>query len=1188
MLKGIENLQEKVAKINFVTASGILIIIFCFSFVNSSAQPEWKIKLNDHEKVRQGFAQPPMWYAPHAYWFWDAPLDPEFIASMAKEMTAQRLNPGYVHARHNNALSTTYPILPLEQWLSPLWFNSFGAALKETENAGMTLGYCDEYWWPSGQAGGRVLKAYPELKAKSLEWTRQKIKGPATMQVSASKFSVAAQLTDKNLIMSNTLTIIGEGESFSWNVPKGNWLIYSYSIYHHPGVSYGKVSYLDPKLMDVFIPIAYQPYEDHFGTKMGKTIPGVFNDNEGDYGWKMAWSEYLVTRYAEMKERDIRLWMPLLTEQDAEGLWAKARYDWFDCVSDVYCNQFIGRMSDWLEKRDMYCISNFWEESLMLQTRAVGDFMRIQRTVTLPGNDCLQMKSQQVHDFKETQSVCEFEDRPFMSEIMGVAGWEQTPVQMKMTLNAVTAWGVTHTVPHAIGLNRKVETIPYPPDWFTENPYWRYLHLWTDFARRAAFVNRQGQLMADVLLLNPLESVWALSEGYFASEDGNQWDEKVIETDITYSGAMDALTRAGMDYLIADRYYMQKADIFNDNEDSPSPQIRIVNHAFSAIVLPPMFILSKSTAQKIFDFARIGGTVILLGDLPTGSPEKGAADAALVKQMEKLKTFPTVINLADEKDRLNLLPAILSQKTKPQFKILSGDLPLLISHRKIGQSDFYWLANNKNTEKEYTLFFRDGTGRAEIWDCETGGIHPISYKKQVDGCVVNLNIKPYEAFWLVFNPAKTPIPVEKKILPKYTEIKLNEPWQLSFPETNKIKVSTAKMLFPVTEKPDSKIYKLQYDDSDWKWHNLLGTTRFLEDWNASLLFNPDAFSNCYYRYTFNLASNPESAFLNIIADSNVRFWLNGKLVPPGKQAGSWAKVDLHDICSFLQKGKNSIAAEVASDYGYGWLIMQGLVKMENGKSYAILSNKNWKQSKSPSQDWKNYEFDESEWERVELLPPNISSKEIRSIPQPQKIDMGNNLTLWRISVPPSAKEVILPGLSKKAKIRIDGMETKVTSEKIVLPENAKLVVVQIKDKMKGLSSPAQFICRGSAPGELVSWIDMGLKRFSGFMDYEISFNLSSNREKLQLDLGEVLYMAEVWVNGQKVGERLWQPFTFDISEFVHSGKNELRIRIGNLAVNEIGLKDDLNELRHWGWTGTPPDSAFDAGLFGPVRIIRED
>ncbi len=175
----------------------------------------------------------------------------------------------------------------------------------------------------------------------------------------------------------------------------------------------------------------------------------------------MAWSEYLAERYWEMKGSDIRKFLPLLTEKDSEGLWVKARYDWFNVISDIYSSQYLGRLSDWLSDHDMYYISNLWEESLLLQTQSVGDFMRAQREVTMPGNDCLLMYSQNVHDFKETQSVCEFEDRPFMSELMGVAGWQQTPTQMKMTLNAVTAWGVTHNVLCGIYLNRKLEKKGY-------------------------------------------------------------------------------------------------------------------------------------------------------------------------------------------------------------------------------------------------------------------------------------------------------------------------------------------------------------------------------------------------------------------------------------------------------------------------------------------------------------------------------------------------------------------------------------------------------------------------------------------------------------------------------------------------------------------------------------------------------
>ena len=229
-----------------------------------------------------------------------------------------------------------------------------------------------------------------------------------------SKFSIAAQLSDQGNIISESLRIIGENK---WDIPDGKWVVYSYTLYHHPGVDGGEVNYLDDRLMDTFIPIAHESYEKYFNDQMGKSVPGVFVDNEGDFGWQMAWSNFLAKRYEEMKKRDIRLWLPLLTEKDEEGLWAKARYDWFDVVSDVYSKQYLGRLSDWLEERQMYCISNLWEEDLMLQTRAVGDFMRAQRHVTMPGNDCLQMKSQQVHDFKETQSVCAFEDKPFMRSI---------------------------------------------------------------------------------------------------------------------------------------------------------------------------------------------------------------------------------------------------------------------------------------------------------------------------------------------------------------------------------------------------------------------------------------------------------------------------------------------------------------------------------------------------------------------------------------------------------------------------------------------------------------------------------------------------------------------------------------------------------------------------------------------------
>ncbi|MEI7903207.1 MAG: hypothetical protein WCK89_23450, partial [bacterium] len=143
------------------------------------------------ETLQQDFKSPDMIYAPFVFWFWDEPLNTEKMAEMARVMSSQGFNPGYAHGRSNMVGLTS---LPDDEWLGDPWFSAFGAALNEAEKRKGYLGYCDEYWWPSFQAHGRVLKQHPELKAESLNWQLVDVSGGTDVQVPASLFAVAAQL----------------------------------------------------------------------------------------------------------------------------------------------------------------------------------------------------------------------------------------------------------------------------------------------------------------------------------------------------------------------------------------------------------------------------------------------------------------------------------------------------------------------------------------------------------------------------------------------------------------------------------------------------------------------------------------------------------------------------------------------------------------------------------------------------------------------------------------------------------------------------------------------------------------------------------------------------------------------------------------------------------------------------------
>ncbi len=137
--------------------------------------------------------------------------------------------------------------------------------------------------------------------------------------------------------------------------------------------------------------------------------------------------------------------------------------------------------------------------------------------------------------------------------------------------------------------------------------------------------------------------------------------------------------------------------------------------------------------------------------------------------------------------------------------------------------------------------------------------------------------------------------------------------------------------------------------------------------------------------------------------------------------------------------------------------------------------------------------------------------------------------------------------------------------------------------------PARFKT-GAVPFKLQSWTDSALAHYSGSALYETTFKLPalSAESKLELDLGAVGVAAEVWLNGVKCGERVWRPFTFDITQQAHAGANTLRVRVANSDAGWQAQGDTIYPQGSWGLHyKTELDRLATIrpnGLEGPVRI----
>jgi alpha-L-rhamnosidase len=146
--------------------------------------------------------------------------------------------------------------------------------------------------------------------------------------------------------------------------------------------------------------------------------------------------------------------------------------------------------------------------------------------------------------------------------------------------------------------------------------------------------------------------------------------------------------------------------------------------------------------------------------------------------------------------------------------------------------------------------------------------------------------------------------------------------------------------------------------------------------------------------------------------------------------------------------------------------------------------------------------------------------------------------------------------------------------------------------------------------------DDGVRHFSGTATYHCTFDvptelLAADR-RFKLDLGDVAVMADVTLNGQRLGILWKSPFTLDVTSALQAGQNTLDIAVANLWVNRLigdqQLPPDadrngngtLKSWPQWLLDGKPsPTGRFaftthelwhkdnapvDSGLIGPVQL----
>jgi hypothetical protein len=125
---------------------------------------------------------------------------------------------------------------------------------------------------------------------------------------------------------------------------------------------------------------------------------------------------------------------------------------------------------------------------------------------------------------------------------------------------------------------------------------------------------------------------------------------------------------------------------------------------------------------------------------------------------------------------------------------------------------------------------------------------------------------------------------------------------------------------------------------------------------------------------------------------------------------------------------------------------------------------------------------------------------------------------------------------------------------------------------------------------LTDWKDHennGVKYYSGAASYTKTFDLPDglrgSKQPIYLDLGDVKDIAEVTLNGSRLGVLWCEPFQLDISSVVKNSGNIVNINVVNKWSNRL-LGDEVLKEKYTTGNASHAPNLFSSGLLGPVKL----
>lgn len=1152
-----------------------------------------------------------------------------------KDMNITGLQINYCHTdKGGAAYGLTYPSKPA--LFSDKWWDLLKWFVAEAKKYDMSVSLSDYTLGAAGQGWfiDEMLAENPGLNGSKLESKQFDAGDNKEIKVLLPKDIVsvdAYKITDGKLQPATGIQLRSfvRDNELAWKSPEGQWkivVVFKTLI----KTSFDPMNPLSgPKVAEKF----YQRFENNCPGEAGKGLNFFFSDELqfGIRGW--LWSDYFASEFKKRKGYDIlpkanQLFVNLGPES------YKTRLDYSDVMVSLSEEGFFKPVYEWHNSRGMLFGCDHGGRGR--DVTEFGDYFRTQRWMSGPGNDQPHLRKDIIKNKVASSIAHMYErPRTWLEGFYG-SGWGTSSAEVADATFANFAMGHNLLSLHGLYYTTHGSSWEWAaPDNHFRQPYWENMTDFLKCSERLSYVLSQGHHRCDIAMIYPVSPVEANLKGKEATQtafdlannlypQGLDFDFMDFESlnrctiknkelnvsgekfkililpalsAVRYSTIEKALAfyRAGgivmavgslpevsdrvggndskLQAMITEMFgttYLEKVDL-NKNYIQKNkaggaglfiPSFKNVAAEITKLIEPD-FKIEKGNFTSNIQHRKLGNRdLYFIYNVPKGTncffratgkvelwnPWDGSTKALKVAGVS---STGTTINLPLEKNEPQLIvfsPGKAEIETatiaaniqtvtldnnwefelKPTLDNKYGDYRLPASDEKIGVeiSKMRYSAQNSAATN----------WQAPTFDDKNWSIASVSYGPQF------LKLGPFSADYDSV--------LLESILSKPDKVDINQPVEI-----NGKKYNWSPYEF-------SWRWGLKDDAGHQGYHGLKAKI------NNELISFGKIDTSKDYKPIYPLLKEAEGSVYYLWSTVSAARTLTAKIskggLSPAKVIINQVEINNTSETVDLKAGNNSVLLKY-TDVGRGYYVLE-----EKGKS------SNWQQNVPLSTDW--------------YLKPSVLS--YNCFPQ----NLGT-FGWYRFVSPPGARAIYIAAKAKPT-VWISGVEvasesTQTQNErladknlqvwKVTIPSTiVKSTIVAVKiEQLPGcfggaaIPEPITFDC---GKGE-ISLGDLdkneSLRTYSGGMWYRKSLTMTAQQlaaKNILLDLGDVVASANVYVNGQLIGQKATSPWTFDLTDKLKAGENRIEILVYNTLGNHY-----LNTLSQYvGRT--------NSGLIGPVEI----